>query len=273
MSVPVGAAYSLVIIGGGRMGEAIAVGLLTSGLIEAGRVAVVEPSDERRAVFAARGIVTARDGHEVVPHAETLLFAVKPQVIDAVVAHLADDIAGGTLVVSIAAGITTARLESLLDEGTAVVRVMPNTPAMVGAGMAVVSGGSAATDAQVERVRALFEAVGDAVVLPEAAQDAATAISGSGPAYVALIADALADAGAEQGLPREVAMRLAVQTFKGTAELLDATGMAPQALIDGVSSPGGTTVAALAALDAGGLRAVIAEAVDAAVRRAKELGS
>lgn len=268
-----GAPYGLVIIGGGRMGEAIAAGLLASGLIRADRIAVVEPSEERRAVFAAHGIDTARDGHEVTPHAEVLLLAVKPQVIDAVLAHLADDINPDTLVVSIAAGVTTARLESLLEEGAAVVRVMPNTPAMVGAGMAVVSGGSAATEQQVERVRAMFEAVGDALVLPEAAQDAATAISGSGPAYVALIADALADAGAGQGLPRDVALRLAVQTLKGTAELLATTGMPPQALIDGVSSPGGTTVAALAALDAGSLRAVIAEAVDAAVRRAKELGS
>lgn len=271
--LPLGAPYSLVIIGGGRMGEAIAAGLLASGLLEAEKIAVVEPSEDRRAVFAGLGIASASDGHELVRQAETLLFAVKPQVIDAVVAHLADDIAPGTLVVSIAAGITTSRLESLLEPGTAVVRVMPNTPAMVGAGMAVVSGGSTATEAQVERVRGLFEAVGDAVVLPEAVQDAATAISGSGPAYVALIVDALADAGVEQGLSREVALRLAVGTFKGTAELLDATGMAPQALIDGVSSPGGTTVAALAAFDAGGLRALVAEAVDAAVRRAKELGS
>jgi len=273
VSVPVGAPYTLVIVGGGRMGEAIAAGLLASGLMAADRIAVVEPSEERRAMFAAQGIITARDGHEVVPNAEMLLFAVKPQVIDAAVAHLADDVIAGSLVISIAAGIATARLEALLPKDTAVVRVMPNTPAMVGSGMAVVSGGSVATDEQVERVRALFEAVGDAVVLPESAQDAATAISGSGPAYVALIADALADAGAQQGLPREVALRLAIQTFRGTADLLDTSGMSPQALIDGVSSPGGTTVAALAALDAGGLRALIAEAAAAAVRRAKELGS
>lgn len=268
-----GAPYTLVIVGGGRMGEAIAAGLLASGSLEADRIAVVELAEERRAVFSAHGVTAAADGHELIPRAEVLILAVKPQVIDAVLAHLADDITPGTLVVSIAAGITTARLEALLPAGTAVVRVMPNTPAMVGVGMAVVSGGRDATAEQIERVRALFEAVGEALVLPESAQDAATAISGSGPAYVALIADALAGAGEEQGLPRDVALKLATQTFKGTAELLTITGMTPQSLIDGVSSPGGTTVAALAALDTGGLRALIAEAVAAAVRRAKELGS
>lgn len=268
-----GAPHTLVIIGGGRMGEAIAAGLLASGSLATDRIAIVEPSEDRRSVFAAQGIATAVDGHEVVPGAEVLLFAVKPQVISAVVAHMADDVTPGTLVVSIAAGITTARLEALLPAGTAVVRVMPNTPAMVGAGMAVVSGGSAATDEQIERVRELFEAVGEALVIDESFQDAATAISGSGPAYVALIADALADAGVAQGLTRDVALRLAIQTLRGTAELLDATGMEPQLLIDGVSSPGGTTVAALAALDAGGLRVLVAEAVTAAVRRAKELGA
>ncbi|MDO8848530.1 MAG: pyrroline-5-carboxylate reductase [Coriobacteriia bacterium] len=269
MSAP----YTLVIIGGGRMGEAIAAGLVSSAALEASSIAVVEPSAPRRDVFERHGIAVFADGHDVLAGAEIVLFAVKPQVIDAVVAHLADDIEAGAIVVSIAAGITTARLEALLRGGAAVVRVMPNTPAMVGAGMAVVSGGRAADPAQVERVRELFEAVGDALVVDEAVQDAATAISGSGPAYVALFADALAEAGAAQGLERDVALRLAVQTFKGTAELLLASGMEPQELIDGVSSPGGTTVAALEALEAGGFRPTVDAAVAAAVRRAKELGS
>lgn len=273
MTGRVGAPYTLVVIGGGRMGEAIVAGLLASGSLGADRIAVVEPSEERRAVFAELGVSTVSDGHEVISGAEVVLFAVKPQVIDVVVAHLADDVIAGTLVVSIAAGITTGRLEALLPEQTAVVRVMPNTPAMVGAGMAVVSAGTCATVEQTERVRTLFEAVGRALVVPEDVQDAATAISGSGPAYVALIADALADAGAAQGLTREVALALAVQTLRGTADLLDSSGMEPQALIDAVSSPGGTTVAALGVFDARGLRALVSDAVDAAVRRAKELGS
>jgi pyrroline-5-carboxylate reductase len=265
--------YGLAIIGGGRMGEAIAAGLVSSGALPADRIAVAEPNAERQGVFVAHGIAVVADGHDIAGDAEMVLLAVKPQVIDAVVAHLADDIPAGTVVVSIAAGITTARLESLLPAGTAVVRVMPNTPAMVGAGMAVVSGGSDASAEQVERVRTLFEAVGEAVVLDEHFQDAATAISGSGPAYVALVVDALAAAGVRQGLPRAVAQALATQTVQGTAELLARTGMHPAELMDAVSSPGGTTIAALEALEASGLRTAFARAVDAAVKRSKELGS
>ncbi len=265
--------YTLAIIGGGRMGEAIAAGLVSSGALSAADIAVAEPTAQRREVFERHGIDAVADGHEIVGGAGMVLLAVKPQVIDAVVAHIADHLTRGTLVVSIAAGITTARLESLLPEGAPVVRVMPNTPAMVGSGMAVVSGGRVASAEQVERVRVLFEAVGEALVVDEQAQDAATAISGSGPAYVALFVDALTRAGVAQGLSREVAQTLAIQTFRGTADLLSTTGMHPQELIDAVSSPGGTTVAALEALDAGGLRPAVSAAVDAAVKRAKELGS
>lgn len=273
MTRAVGSRYGLAIIGGGRMGEAIAAGLVSSGTLEPASIAVVEPAEARRDVFERHGMHTAADGHGIVAVADTVLFAVKPQVIDAVVAHYADDLALSTVVVSIAAGITTARLEALLAPGTPVVRVMPNTPAMVGEGMAVVSGGCAATAAHVERVRALFEAVGEAEVLDEPSQDAATAISGSGPAYVALLVDALAEAGAAQGLDRATAERLAVQTFKGTAVMLEKSGISPLELIAGVSSPGGTTVAALEVLDEGGMRRIVASAVEAAVRRAKELGS
>src|SRR5574340_123894 len=210
--LPMSAPYTLAIIGGGRMGEAIAAGLVSAGAIDAGAIAVAEPAEARRAVFSRHGVDTVADGHEVVGGAQIVLFAVKPQVIDAIVAHMADHLTPGTLVVSIAAGITTARLEALLPAGTPVVRVMPNTPAMVGAGMAVVSGGAQATPEEVERVRALFEAVGEALVVDERFQDAATAISGSGPAYVAMFIDALARGGVAQGLSRDIAQRLAIQT-------------------------------------------------------------
>jgi len=267
-----GAQYTLAIIGGGRMGEAIAAGLLASETLKAGEIVVAEPSRARRDVFSAHGIACVADGDQVVGDAEIVLFAVKPQVIDAVVAHMADDIAPGTLVVSIAVGVTTARLESLLPVGTAVVRVMPNTPTMAGAGMAAISGGTEATPEQVERVRVLFGSVGEAIVIGEHSQDAAAAISGSGPAYVAMFINALARAGVRQGLPRAIAQQLAVQTVKGTALLLETSGMHPEELVDGVTSPGGTTIAAVEALEAGGMRTAIASAVAAAVQRAKELG-
>ena len=264
---------TLAVIGGGRMGEAIVSGLIAAGTVARERIAIAEVSEARRADLDAYGVRCVGDGHDIVSDTEIVLFAVKPQVIDAVVVHLAEDIPPGTIVVSIAAGISTARLEDLLPAGTAVVRVMPNTPVIVGQGMAVVSGGSAAGADEVERVRLLFEAVGEAVVLDERHQDAATAISGSGPAYAALFLDALARAGAEQGLPPDVAQALALQMLKGTAELLATTGMRPEELVDAVSSPGGTTVAAIQALEAGGFGSAVSNAVGAAVRRSKELGS
>lgn len=263
---------TLAIVGGGRMGEAIIGGLLRAGVVPADRITIAEPSPARRDALASEfGVRCVATGVEALP-ADTVILAVKPQVIDAVVSDLSGALAGA-LVVSIAAGTSTARLESLLPSGTAVVRVMPNTPALVGEAMSVVSGGSEATAGQVELVRSLFAALGSAIVLDEHYQDAASAVSGSGPAYFAIVVDALARAGVRQGLPRDVAQALAVQTMLGTARLLEETGMHPEALVDGVSSPGGTTIAAVEALEARALRAAFAEAVDAAVRRSKELGS
>ena len=263
---------TLAVIGGGRMGEAILGGLLKSGVIAADRITVAEPDAARRAALQAEfSVRVAADGAAALP-ADTVLFAVKPQVIDDVVSALSGRL-GGSLVVSIAAGISCARLEASLPPRTAVVRVMPNTPALVGAGMSVVSGGSEATAEQVELVCGLFASLGEALVLDERYQDAATAISGSGPAYFALVVDALARAGVRQGLARGVAQTLATQTMLGTARLLAETGMHPEALVDGVSSPGGTTIAAVEALEARALRAAFGEAVAAGVKRAKELGS
>lgn len=263
----------IAVIGGGKMGEAIVAGLIAVGFSDAVDIVVAEPNVARADVFVAHGVAVVSDAHDAVSDADLVLIAVKPQVIDAVVAHIAEDVPSSAVVISIAAGITTARLESLLPAGTAVVRVMPNTPAMVGEGMSVVSGGSETSATQVEAVRALFEALGRAIILEERYQDAAAAISGSGPAYVALFLDALARAGVRQGLPRDVAQALAMQTMRGTVELIERTGTHPEAVVDAVSSPGGTTIAAIEALEASGLRSGVFDAVAAAVRRSKELGS
>jgi pyrroline-5-carboxylate reductase len=264
---------TLAVIGGGRMGEAIVGGLVAAEAYPPASITVAEPSAVRRETLAAaHGVRVVADGREALP-ADTVLLAVKPQVMDEVVRSLATALTSGTLVVSIAGGITCARLESLLPAGVAVVRVMPNTPALVRQGMAVVSGGEEATGAQVEAVREMFAAIGEAIVLDERYQDAATAISGCGPAYVAIFIDALARAGVRQGLTRDVAQMLAVQTLRGTVELLEATGQHPEQLVDGVASPGGSTIAAVEQLEAGGFRSAISAAVDAAVKRSKELGS
>lgn len=261
---------TLTVVGGGRMGEAIVRGLLGASVVEPEFVTIIEPSAARRDELAELGVALVADSSGGLS-ADVVLLAIKPQVAEQVVTALSPQL-GASLVVSIVAGFSSARLESLLPAGTAVVRVMPNTPAMVGEGMAVVSGGAEATETQVDLVRALFAEIGRAVVLDERYQDAATAISGSGPAYFALVVDALARAGVRQGLPRDVAQLLAVQTMRGTAELIESSGMHPEALIDGVSSPGGTTIAAIEALEARGVRSAFAEAVAANVARAKELG-
>ncbi|HEY5540714.1 MAG TPA: pyrroline-5-carboxylate reductase [Coriobacteriia bacterium] len=263
---------TLAVIGGGRMGEAIVGGLVHSGAVSAHRITVAEPSADRQAALATTfGVHCVADGAKALP-ADTVILAVKPQIIDSVVTSLSSALSG-SLVVSIAVGVSCARLEAMLPSGTPVVRVMPNTPALVSEGMSVVSGGSEATAEQIELVRALFANLGRAIVLDESYQDAAMAISGAGPAYFALVVDALARGGVRQGLPRDVAQALAIQTMLGTARLLDVTGMHPEALVDGVTSPGGTTIAAVEALESRAVRSAFAEAVAAAVRRAKELGS
>lgn len=259
------------VIGGGRMGEAMVAGWIAAGVLDAARVTIAEPDERRRADLANLGVSVVGEGREAFP-ADIVIVAVKPQVIDSVVSGLADVI-GDSVVVSVAAGMTTARLESLMPAGTSVVRVMPNTPAMAREGMAVISGGMETTDEQLALVKDLFDAIGKSVVIDERYQNAATAISGSGPAYFALVVDALSRAGVLAGLPRDTAQILAIQTMRGTAALLEQTGMHPEALVDGVASPGGTTIVAVTELEAAGLRAAFADAVTAAVARAEELGA
>ena len=263
---------SIAVIGGGAMGEAIVLGWISSGAMAPEQIAIVESSAARRQHLSHLERVAVTESPGAALPADIVMLAVKPQVIEALLAETGVALAGG-LVVSIAAGWSTAHLESLLPAGTRVVRVMPNMPAMAAQGMAIVSGGSEASAADVETVTALFSAIGQAVAVDERHQNAATAISGSGPAYFALVVDALARAGVDAGLPRDVAQTLAIQTMLGTAALLQSSGMHPEALVDSVASPGGTTIAALAELEAGGVRTAFNRAVRAAVACAEELGS
>ncbi len=264
---------TIAVIGGGKMGEALAGGWIRSGAVQAGQITIAEPDGSRRDSLARAlpGVVLADSAQAAVP-CDLVLLAVKPQVLDKVLASIAQSLEGA-LIVSIAAGWSCAKLESQLPAGSKVVRVMPNTPALVGAGMALVSAGTETDAEELERVRSLFSAVGSAIVIDERYQNAGTAISGSGPAYFALVVDSLARAGVAAGLTRDVAQLLAIQTMAGTAQLLAETGMHPSELIDGVTSPGGTTIAALNELEAAGLRAAFSDAVAVAVARAEELGS
>lgn len=256
------------------MGEALVRGLLRAGAPGA-RIRVADPDPARRQALEALGLGTSADNPEVVASSEIVILAVKPDRVEAVLAELAK--AGATdlsrpLWVSIAAGTPLARLERALPRGTRIVRAMPNTPALVGEGATAIAANAQAREADREAARAIFSGVGLVWEAPhEGLLDAVTGLSGSGPAYVFVLLEALADAGVRTGLPRGPAQELAVQTVLGAAKLARETGRHPAELKDRVTSPGGTTIAGLARLEARGFRAAILEAVEAATNRSREL--
>ncbi|RMH44389.1 MAG: pyrroline-5-carboxylate reductase [Deltaproteobacteria bacterium] len=259
-------------VGCGNMAEALLRGLLAAG-ISPERIGGSAPRGERVDELRARyGVFATTDNVELVRRSDIVVLSVKPQILDRVVREIASDMREGTLVVSIAAGVPTAAIEHLLRAETHVVRAMPNTPALVGAGATAIAPGEHATDEDVETARFLFDAVGLTVVLEESQLDAVTGLSGSGPAYIFLVLDALADGGVKMGLSRRTAQRLAAQTVMGAAKLLLDTDEHPGRLKDMVTSPGGTAIAGLATLEAGGLRTTLINAVEAATLRARELG-
>jgi pyrroline-5-carboxylate reductase len=263
----------IAIIGVGKMGEA-----LLSGLLRAGRspeeVAAVERATERGEQIAARYGVPLLSLTEAAKNAETLLIAVKPQDMGTTLAEISGVVSSGQLVISVAAGITTGFVERSLGEDSRipVVRVMPNTPALVGEGMSVISPGAYAGSGHLEQAEELLRPAGKVVRLPESQQDTATALSGSGPAYVYLLAETLIDAGVLAGMPRQAARELVTQTLYGAATMLRDSGEHPVLLREAVTSPGGTTAAAVAALESHGLRTAFAAAVAAARDRGRELG-
>ncbi len=260
-------------IGAGNMAEALVRGLVSGKHIAASNVLVSGPRAERLTELAEKYQVrTTTDNQAVAASVDVLVLAVKPQIMDRVVRQIADHLAGTALVISIAAGIDTATLEAGLRDGVRVVRAMPNTPALVGAAATAVSPGRNATSEDLAIAKAIFDAVGITVVLEESQLDAVTGLSGSGPAYIFLILEALADAGVKVGLSRRNAQRLAAQTVMGSAKLLLDTDEHPGKLKDMVTSPGGTAIAGLHTLEQGGLRTTLINAVETATNRAKELG-
>jgi pyrroline-5-carboxylate reductase len=261
---------TIAIIGGGRMGEAIVAGLVAAGFDPA-TIIVAAPGEPRREYLTSSyGVRCVAEGGEVV-HPRTALLAVKPQVLREVAAGLAAAADFDPVrVISIAAGVTTATLTECFP-GTAVIRVMPNAPLMVGAGMSAVCVASHTGGDEGDLVRGLFSLMGEAVVLDESLLNAATAISGSGPAYFALFVEELTRAGIVAGLPDDAAAMMAQQTLIGTARQLGGTDMTPAELRVAVTSPGGTTQAALEAFERDGLSGIVGAAVTAALQRAEEL--
>jgi pyrroline-5-carboxylate reductase len=265
----------LAIIGGGKIGEALLSGLLRrSGSGDGpGEILVCERSPQRAAQLAERYGVPAVDLAEAAARARVLLVAVTPQDIDALLGNLAQHADPDHLVVSVAAGVPTARIEKALAPGVPVVRVMPNTPALVDQGMSVLSAGSHAGEEHLDEAEALLAAVGRVRRVPEDQQDAVTALSGSGPAYFFFLVEAMIDAGILLGLPRTLAADLIVQTALGSAVMLRDSGEHPVQLREAVTSPGGTTIAAIRELERHGVRAALIAAIEAAHARSVELGS
>jgi pyrroline-5-carboxylate reductase len=261
----------LAIIGGGKIGEALLSGLIRRSGREG--LVVCERSPERAAQLQERHGIPAVDLAEGAARARTLLIAVKPQDIGTLLAVLAEHVDPGRhLVVSVAAGVPTATIEAALPAGTPVVRVMPNTPALVDEGMSVLAAGAHAAESHLDEAEALLASVGRVRRVPEGQLDAVTALSGSGPAYFFYLVEAMIDAGILLGLPRALAADLIVQTALGAAVMLRDSGEHPVQLREAVTSPGGTTIAAIRELERHGVRAALIAAIEAAHDRSVELG-
>jgi len=263
----------LALIGAGQMGGALLSGLIESGKLAPGDIVVSEPRAERSNELKRDfGVNIARDNRAAVAESSVILLAVKPQQIDAILAEIEESLDDKKILVSIAAGIDTDYIYKKTKKKNPVLRVMPNSPALIGKGMAVVSPGRYASKASEKIVQELFSCVGEVVVLDEKYQNQSTAINGSGPAYLYLFVESLIDAAVKVGLPRDVAAKLVIETVVGAALMLKETGKHPALLRDMVTSPGGTTMAALKAFEEGGLRGAVFNAVEEAVKRADELG-
>ncbi len=261
-------------LGSGNMAAALVGGLLHGNVLPSARILASDVKGERLEQLGREfGIRTTMDNHQLLRESDVVVLAVKPQVIDRVLTEVGADVRADQLIVSVAAGVPIDALESRLPKGSRVVRAMPNMPATVQAGATAVSGGTHASGDDLRVARELFEAVGRVVVLDETLLDAVTGLSGSGPAYIMLIIEALADGGVKVGLHRDTALLLAAQTVFGSAKLLLETGEHPGRLKDMVTSPGGTAIAGLHTLESGALRKTLIDAVEVASKRAAELGA
>ncbi|MCF8034645.1 MAG: pyrroline-5-carboxylate reductase [Desulfarculaceae bacterium] len=260
------------LVGGGNMGSALLKGMLGSGLCGADQVVVAEKLEERAGQLRTDLGVSVVDACSGLGGLEVLILAVKPADMAGVAQAAAGCLTPDTLVITLAAGVQRASVAEALPADQPLVRAMPNTPALIGHGITAICGGPGLAGEHLETARLIFGAVGPVVVVEEKLMDAVTAVSGSGPAYVFIIIEALSDAGVNQGLDRATSLALAAHTVAGAARLLIESGQHPGELKDMVTSPGGTTIAGLAELERGGLRAALYNAVEAATGRGKSLG-
>lgn len=260
-------------VGGGRMAEALISGMLSSGACKARQIRVADPDMARLDHLKRRyGVQIGATNRDVVVSGDVAVLAVKPQVAADVLTEIGDVLAK-RLVISVIAGVQLRKILEACVPQARVIRAMPNTPAMVGEGMTAMAIGPGIEEKEVACARRIFESVGRVVSVDERFMDAVTGLSGSGPAYVFLMIEAMADGGVKMGLPRETATLLAAQTVLGAARMVIETGQHPARLKDEVASPGGTTIAGLHRLEQGGLRGVLMDAVEAATKRSQELGN
>lgn len=252
------------------MGEALLSRLVAQGVFAPNAIVVSEPSRSRQEFLAQQYKIQVTGENREAAGSEIVLLAVKPQVFPMIAQELANQ-SVSALVISILAGTPLIQLEAAFP-GAPVIRAMPNTPAAVGAGITAIAGGQHVQPQHLEQATQILSTVGEVVEVPESMLDAVTGLSGSGPGYIAIVIEALADGGVAAGLPRAIALKLAIQTVRGTAQLLQESGMHPGELKDRVTSPGGTTIAGIAELEKSGVRSAFIEAVKAAVEQSKQLG-
>ena len=263
----------LAIVGGGNMGEALLRGLLKVDFIKPGNVFVTDVRTEHLEVLRRNyGVEVTPDNLAAARASDIVLLAVKPQIIKKVFTGIVGGLDEKKVIITIAAGVPTAVLQALSDKKLRIVRVMPNTPALVLEGATAIAAGEYAEGEDLEIAEKIFQAVGKTVIIEEDLMESVTVLSGSGPAYIFLIIEALADSGVKMGLSREVSMFLAAQTVMGAAKMVLETGEHPGKLKDMVTSPGGTAIVGLHTLEAGGLRTTLINAVESATLRSRELG-
>ena len=261
------------IIGGGNMGEALMAGIIQSGLLSSKDILFFEPRDERRQYLREKFLVTtAENNTDLVSRAFTLILAVKPQSIQEVLGEIAPHLKSQHLLISICAGVPLAYIQSFFRHPIRMVRAMPNTPALILKGATALAPSPEAREEDVSTASSIFQAVGITVIVKESQMDAVTGLSGSGPAYVYSVIEALAAGGVKEGLPQDVSLQLTTQTVLGAAHLIQATSKHPATLRDQVCTPGGTTMSGLYAMEEGGFRLALMNAVIAATKRSKELG-
>lgn len=259
-------------IGTGNMGEAIISGIIKAGLLPAESIVIFDISEQRtKKITSNLGVKVASSASTLADQAETIILAVKPNTIAAVLTEIKDNV-HGKLIISIAAGITTETILNILGKDARVIRVMPNTPALVLEGASALARSAACTDTDFKTAQALFSSVGQTIEISEKLMDAVTALSGSGPAFCFIFMEALADGGVKAGLPRDLALKLAATTMKGSAQMVLEMNQHPGQLKDMVTSPSGTTIEGVSVLETKGMRSAVIEAVYAAYQRSIELG-